>query len=98
MQPESCARWPPGARQKPAYFIIRPGAERDVASAGFDDFDDYWRPFPDGQAPAPGCGMSLPAEYRDALRELRTEKEAPAALAGASWPGAAPGCICSPAR
>jgi hypothetical protein len=30
MQPESFARWPPGARRKPAYFIIRPGAGRDV--------------------------------------------------------------------
>jgi hypothetical protein len=30
MQPESFSRWPPGARRKPAYFIIRPGAGRDV--------------------------------------------------------------------
>ena len=30
MQPESFARWSPGARRKPADFTIRPGAERDV--------------------------------------------------------------------
>jgi ribosomal protein S18 acetylase RimI-like enzyme len=32
MQPESFARWPPGARRKPAYFIIRPRAGRDVGA------------------------------------------------------------------
>jgi len=30
MQPESFARWSPGARRKAAYFIIWPGAGRDV--------------------------------------------------------------------
>ncbi len=30
MQPESYARWSPGARRKRAEFIIRPGAEGDV--------------------------------------------------------------------
>ena len=32
MQPESFARWSPGASRKRAEFIIRPGAERDVAA------------------------------------------------------------------
>jgi hypothetical protein len=35
----------------------------------FEDFDDYWRPFLGGQAPAPGYCMSLSEERRIALRE-----------------------------
>jgi SAM-dependent methyltransferase len=35
----------------------------------FRDFDDYWRPFLGGQAPAPGYCMSLSDERRAALRE-----------------------------
>jgi SAM-dependent methyltransferase len=35
----------------------------------FRDFDDYWRPFLSGQAPAPAYAMSLDAERREALRE-----------------------------
>ncbi|MBI4484728.1 MAG: class I SAM-dependent methyltransferase [Acidobacteria bacterium] len=35
----------------------------------FRDFDDYWRPFLGGQAPAPGYAMSLSAEQRDRLRD-----------------------------
>lgn len=35
----------------------------------FRDFDDYWRPFLGGQAPAPGYCMSLDEEARAALRE-----------------------------
>jgi SAM-dependent methyltransferase len=35
----------------------------------FTSFDDYWRPFLGGQAPAPGYCMSLPEERRAALRE-----------------------------
>ena len=49
MQPESFARWSPGARRKPPYFIIRPGAERDVEACvrlvvalGAGE-DDAWR-------------------------------------------------------
>ena len=47
----------------------------DVASRAIDvptifrDFDDYWRPFLGGQAPAPGYAMSLSEERRSALRE-----------------------------
>jgi hypothetical protein len=33
MQPESFARWPPGAGRKLAYLIIPPGAERDVEAS-----------------------------------------------------------------
>jgi hypothetical protein len=35
----------------------------------FRDFDDYWSPFLDGQAPAPGYAMSLSEARRAALRE-----------------------------
>jgi hypothetical protein len=35
----------------------------------FKDFDDYWKPFLGGQAPAPGYCMSLSEERRAALRE-----------------------------
>jgi hypothetical protein len=35
----------------------------------FKDFDDYWKPFLGGQAPAPGYCMSLTEERRTALRE-----------------------------
>jgi hypothetical protein len=35
----------------------------------FGDFDDYWKPFLGGQAPAPGYCMSLTEERRTALRE-----------------------------
>ena len=35
----------------------------------FKDFDDYWKPFLGGQAPAPGYCMSLTEERRCALRE-----------------------------
>jgi len=49
MQPESFARWSPGVRRKPAYFIIRPGAECDVEACvrlvvalGAGE-DDAWR-------------------------------------------------------
>jgi hypothetical protein len=35
----------------------------------FRDFDDYWTPFLDGQAPAPGYAMSLSEEQRGVLRD-----------------------------
>jgi len=35
----------------------------------FDDFDDYWRPFLGGQAPAPAYAMSLEEVARERLRE-----------------------------
>jgi hypothetical protein len=41
----------------------------DVATT-FADFDDYWRPFLGGQAPAPRYAMSLGEEERANLREL----------------------------
>lgn len=39
------------------------------APTTFKDFDDYWRPFLGGQAPAPGYCMSLDEARRAALRE-----------------------------
>ena len=39
------------------------------APTPFRDFDDYWRPFLGGQAPAPGYCMSLDETRRAALRE-----------------------------
>ena len=36
----------------------------------FKDFDDYWKPFLGGQAPAPAYAMSLSEEDRVRLREL----------------------------
>lgn len=41
----------------------------DVATV-FQDFDDYWRPFLGGQAPAPSYAMSLEPRRREALRDL----------------------------
>ena len=35
----------------------------------FTDFDDYWRPFEGGRAPAPAYAMSLSEDRRIALRE-----------------------------
>ena len=35
----------------------------------FNDFDDYWKPFLSGQAPAPGYCMSLTEEARQELKE-----------------------------
>jgi hypothetical protein len=35
----------------------------------FVDFDDYWRPFLGGQAPAPSYCISLSEPHRAALRE-----------------------------
>jgi len=46
---------------------VRPRAI-DVPTV-FRDFDDYWRPFLGGQAPAPGYAMCLDEESRDGLRE-----------------------------
>jgi SAM-dependent methyltransferase len=39
----------------------------------FADFDDYWRPFLAGRAPAPAYAMSLTADRREALRERLRE-------------------------
>lgn len=36
----------------------------------FSDFDDYWKPFLGGQAPAPAYAMSLDEPRRARLREL----------------------------
>lgn len=35
----------------------------------FRDFDDYWRPFLQGQGPAPGYAVSLPESDRKQLRD-----------------------------
>jgi SAM-dependent methyltransferase len=44
-------------------------ADALVVSARYDDFDDYWRPFPTGVAPSGAYCASLPPERQTALRE-----------------------------
>lgn len=41
-----------------------------VVPTRFRDFDDYWQPFLGGQGPAPTWLAGLPAEQREAMREL----------------------------
>ena len=56
-------------------FFIHAGL-KDVETKAIDvpttfkNFDDYWRPFLSGQAPAPAYAMSLSEENRMELREL----------------------------
>jgi hypothetical protein len=67
------------------YAMCRPEALSDMFEAAglsgiearaidvptvFLNFDDYWRPFLSGQAPAPRYAMSLSEERRVELREL----------------------------
>ena len=40
-----------------------------VVSAHYDDFDDYWQPFPTGVAPSGAYCASLPPERQAALRD-----------------------------
>ena len=56
----------------------------------FRDFDDYWSPFLDAQAPAPSYAMSLSEERRAALRErlqdsLPTEPDGRIHLIARAW-------------
>jgi SAM-dependent methyltransferase len=56
----------------------------------FKDFDDYWRPFLGGQAPAPGYCMSLSEDRRAALRDrirasLPTEDDGSIHLIARAW-------------
>ncbi|GGJ07211.1 class I SAM-dependent methyltransferase [Neoroseomonas lacus] len=56
----------------------------------FRDFDDYWRPFLAGGAPAPAYCMSLPEDRRAALREhlrasLPTEPNGSIGLTARAW-------------
>lgn len=56
----------------------------------FRDFDDYWRPFLGGQAPAPAYCMSLDEESRSALRErlratLPTQPDGSIPLTARAW-------------
>ena len=44
------------------------------AEARFAGFDDYWRPFLSGVAPAPGYCASLDPERREALRALLADR------------------------
>jgi SAM-dependent methyltransferase len=53
-----------------------------VVPTVFGSFDDYWRPFLSGEAPAPGYAMSLSEERRVALRE-RIRERLPIAQDGA---------------
>lgn len=48
----------------------------------FRDFDDYWKPFLGGQAPAPSYAMSLDEPARNRLREAIREKLTPRADGG----------------
>ena len=43
----------------------------------FTDFDDYWRPFLAGRAPAPAYAMSLSEDGRAALRDRLQERLVP---------------------
>lgn len=61
----------------------------DIATP-FADFDDYWRPFLSGIAPAPGYCMSLDEERREALRSrlaetLPTDPDGRILLAARAW-------------
>lgn len=61
----------PGALSR----LARDAGLRDVETRAIDqptrfvDFDDYWRPFLGGQAPAPGYCMALDPKARVTLRE-----------------------------
>ncbi len=56
----------------------------------FTDFDDYWRPFLGGRAPAPAYAMSLSEDRRTALRErirqhLPSERDGSIRLLARAW-------------
>jgi trans-aconitate methyltransferase len=56
----------------------------------FTDFDDFWRPFLGGRAPAPAYAMSLSEDQRTALRErvrqsLPSERDGSIRLAARAW-------------
>ncbi|MEU4625926.1 class I SAM-dependent methyltransferase [Actinoplanes sp. NPDC023801] len=56
----------------------------------FTGFDDFWQPFLGGQGPAPAYVASLPAERRDALRELLRDRlpaaaDGSIAMTAAAW-------------
>jgi SAM-dependent methyltransferase len=62
----------------------------------FRDFDDYWSPFPGGQAPASGYAMSLTQTRRGALRDrirskLPIESDGAIHLIASAW--ASRGCV-----
>lgn len=40
----------------------------------FADFEDYWAPFLAGQGTAPAYAVSLPADHREALREVLRQR------------------------
>jgi len=71
----------------PLEALFRGAGLREVASTAIDqptvfrDFNDYWRPFLGGQAPAPGYCMSLSEEARARLRE-RIRSHLPVAADG----------------
>jgi hypothetical protein len=41
-----------------------------VVEAGYDDFDDYWSPFPEGVAPSGAYCVSLGPERQEQLRRV----------------------------
>jgi SAM-dependent methyltransferase len=65
----------PLCQPEPLANLFRSAGLRDVAVRAIDvpttfrDFDDYWRPFLGGQAPAPGYVVSLAEDQRMKLRE-----------------------------
>jgi SAM-dependent methyltransferase len=66
----------PMCRPEPLRLLWTDAGLTEVAVTAIDvptvfaDFDDYWSPFLRGQGPAPAYVMSLPAERREALRDL----------------------------
>jgi SAM-dependent methyltransferase len=64
-------------------------ASEAVVSAGYDDFEDLWRPLESGVAPTGRYAMSLPDEGRAALKaELRRRLDAgdePFRLTARAW-------------
>jgi SAM-dependent methyltransferase len=86
----------PIARPLALQAAFTAGRLRDVAVTEIDvptifaDFDDYWRPFLSGVAPAPAYAMSLEPEARERLRArleraLPSEPDGSIALIARAW-------------
>jgi SAM-dependent methyltransferase len=59
-----------------------------VVPTVFRDFDDFWNPFEGGTGAAPAYAATLPAEQRDAIRDLlrsRLPQEGPIELTARAW-------------
>lgn len=86
----------PICRPGPLADLFRTAGLREVVTESIDiptpfaDFDDYWRPFLSGIAPAPGYCMSLDDNARDRLKEsleqsLPTDPDGKILLAARAW-------------